>query len=329
MTPVSKLITLRNLAKLLSAATLLTAPMLASAQHVLVGNCFGSSVDLYTDRGEFVSNFITSNVTNPLVCVTDVQYGTNSNLFVADYDNRRISEYSPLGGFVRIVANNVDSPVGQLIIGDDIYVASREGNSGGALVKVNITTGTVTNLASVRGAAGVVLAPNGNILVSSGGVGLGQGDDNIQEFTPAGDFVRNFVTSGSGGLSIPQSFQFFNGKLYVISCGTNEVIEYDGMTGDFIRVFANTNLDTPTGLNFNPDGTLLVSNKFQNGIVQFNPDGTFNSIHFGNGGATDNITPFRDPSQVAVPEPGTVAFLASLGIFGSGVGIFHHILRRR
>jgi sugar lactone lactonase YvrE len=81
----------------------------------------------------------------------------------------------------------------------------------------------------------------------------------------AGQTGAVFVAAGSGGLSNAREITFgSDGNLYVCSCNTNQVLEYQGPAaaspGAFVRVFVNiTNCSAPQNLTFGPDGNLYVS----------------------------------------------------------------------
>ena len=73
--------------------------------------------------------------------------------------------------------------------------------------------------------------------------------------------VSPFVTSGSGGLNTPDGLTYGpDGNLYVSSALTSQVLRFDGQTGDFIDVFASTNINRAGFLSFGPDGLLYVCN---------------------------------------------------------------------
>jgi len=82
----------------------------------------------------------------------------------------------------------------------------------------------------------------------------------------------DFVSSGSGGLSLPTSLEFGNdGNLYVLSTNpVDEVLRYNGITGAFIDVFVSAGsggLTNGQGLTFGPDGNLYVANTLPIGEV--------------------------------------------------------------
>ncbi|XZO01900.1 MAG: hypothetical protein ACM65L_26100 [Microcoleus sp.] len=87
-----------------------------------------------------------------------------------------------------------------------------------------------------------------------------------------GAFIDRFVgdnpnttTDESGGLSRPYGLAFGpDGNFYVSSFLTDQILRYNGKTGQFIDVFATGNqqaggLNGPNGLVFDPDGNLYVT----------------------------------------------------------------------
>jgi hypothetical protein len=99
-----------------------------------------------------------------------------------------------------------------------------------------------------------------------------------------GNFLGNFTTPGSGGLSAPDDLTFGpDGNLYVSSGGNSSLALFDpsypqdssvlrfSPTGEFLGVAASGNgLSRPYGNAFGPDGNLYVSSFRTNQILRFN-----------------------------------------------------------
>lgn len=103
----------------------------------------------------------------------------------------------------------------------------------------------------------VILPAWSALLVSS------SGDNSIKQYDEVtGAYIRDFVTSGSGGLLNPQGLAIgANGNLFVSSQNTNSIKEYSGTTGDYIGDFVSSEdgLRSPIGLTFAEDGSLFVA----------------------------------------------------------------------
>ncbi|HBE70599.1 MAG TPA: hypothetical protein DDW52_20835, partial [Planctomycetaceae bacterium] len=108
-------------------------------------------------------------------------------------------------------------------------------------------------------AVGTILNDDASISIS---------DPTITEGDTTLTLLGNFVSEGSGGLTRPRLLEFGpdgNGDgvqdLYVASVDTNEILRYDGLTGDFIDAFitGEAQLNNPLDFAFSPeDGDLYV-----------------------------------------------------------------------
>lgn len=92
-----------------------------------------------------------------------------------------------------------------------------------------------------------------------------------------GSFMSTFVAPGSGGLAGAVGMVVApNGDLLVASQSTNQVLRYNGISGNFVGVFAeNVNLNGPSHMAFNANGNLLVSNFLGSSVSQFDASGTY------------------------------------------------------
>ena len=84
--------------------------------------------------------------------------------------------------------------------------------------------------------------------------------NSVMRFDDAGNFLGNFVSPNSGGLSNPQGIAFGpDGHLYVASQGSNNVLRFDGQSGAPLGVFASVaGTSWPAEINFR-DGMLYMS----------------------------------------------------------------------
>lgn len=147
-----------------------------------------------------------------------------------------------------------------------------------------------------------ILPTQAALLVSS------SGDNAIKQYDDVtGEYIRDFVTPGSGGLSSPQGLSLgSNGNLFVSSRSTNSIKEYSGTTGEYIGDFVSSDdgLRSPIGLTFAEDGSLFVVSSLvpganigdveRSGILQY--DGTTGELL--NGIPTGALGP--SPIDIAV-----------------------------
>lgn len=89
-----------------------------------------------------------------------------------------------------------------------------------------------------------------------------------------GAYQGDFVTPGSGGLSVPAGIAIGPDRnLYVASTGNASILRYNGATGAFIDAFVPSGsggMNQPNDIAFGPDGNLFVANAFPGQVFLFN-----------------------------------------------------------
>ncbi len=199
------------------------------------------------------------------------------NAWVASDALNYIGEYHAVSGVrVRTSTAGVISSAQDLIIvpgQNRVLVSAGTSNK---VVSYDAMTGAYTGdfvsagSGVLNNAAGLVMGPNGNLFVSS------RNDHRVLQYNgTTGVFIGTFVAAGSGGLTSPFGLTFGpNGNLFVGS--DNQVFEYDGTSGAFVRIFVssadNGGLSQSRGLLFKPDGNLLVASYNTDAILEY--DGT-------------------------------------------------------
>lgn len=155
------------------------------------------------------------------------------------------------------------------------------GNSdGNTILLFDEATGTFQGNFTAPGNGGLnspddlTFGPDGNLYVSSGGSSSQNlldpaypQNSAVLRFSPSGQFLG--VAASGNGLTRPYGNAFGpDGSLYVSSFRTNQILRFDGSTGNFLGVFASDNnnglgslngLNGPNGLLFGPDGSLYVT----------------------------------------------------------------------
>jgi WD40 repeat protein len=145
--------------------------------------------------------------------------------------------------------------------------------------------------------------PDGNLYV-------GNADGAVDKFSPTGTFLGTFIAAGSGGLTNAKAIVWGpNGNAYVSSYFNSEVLEYNGTTGAFIKVFA-TGSGGFEDIAFGPDGNLYAASYGNNAIYLYNGTTGASLGTFASGSQLDN--PFGlsfDPNgnlDVASRSSGTI-----------------------
>ena len=168
----------------------------------------------------------------------------------------------------------------------NVYVSSLTSPLRGSINRYEADTGrflgVFAGIPEMNGAKDLEFGPDGCLFVA----------DNVSNSVlrfdgVTGEFIDEFVTRGSGGLSVLRSLVFGpdaggsvqQRDLYVTSAGTNSVLRYDGATGAFVDAFVPTGsggLYDPTMLVFGPDGNLYVASgahtDYYNSVLRY--DGT-------------------------------------------------------
>ncbi|MFN3191759.1 MAG: tandem-95 repeat protein [Aureliella sp.] len=160
-------------------------------------------------------------------------------------------DYVNTTGQISFAAGEAAKPIVVTVNGD----AVEEDDETLRVQLANLSSGILV----VDEAVGTIL--NDDTSVSISDVTVTEGDSTLS-------LLGNFVTEGSGGLTRPRVLEFGpdgNGDgvedLYVASVDTNEILRYDGATGDFLDPFITGEplLNNPLDFAFSPEnGDLYV-----------------------------------------------------------------------
>lgn len=155
------------------------------------------------------------------------------------------------------------------------------------VLKYDANTGAYLgqHITNIQGPTGIAQHPvTGRLLVASRPGKL------VNEYDRhTGEFIRTFVQPGAGNLNLPQHILFHpNGNLLVTSTqsdgalfAVNGIIEYDGMTGAFVRVFVDGGflgqdcgqercLFGPNMMAYGSNGNLYVTSGSNDLVLEYN-----------------------------------------------------------
>ena len=220
-------------------------------------------------------------------------YGPDGSLYVVsqDPDHSVLRFDGETGAFIDefVASGSVGEPYG-IVFGpdDNLYVGTgsaatnkvlRYDGSTGAFIDEFITAGS----AGLFNRRPLLFGPDGN---SDGTEDLYIGSnvaDAIYRYDgvtgaplpgPLGSTdTAEFVPPGSGGVDNPFDMTFGpDGRLYVTSMNTDQILRYDETTGAFLGTFVtggSGGLDGPRGIAFGPDGYLYVSSSVTDQVLRY------------------------------------------------------------
>jgi streptogramin lyase len=207
------------------------------------------------------------------------------NLFVADYGNGEICEFTP--GAVRstfATLNHAD----QLAFDSAGNLYASTGVNGTIMQYTPAGVGSLF-ASGLSFACGIAFDPAGNLYVSE------IHGDRITKITPGG------AESTFASVSWPLELAFDSqGNLYAASSDTNSIVKIT--PGGAESIFAS-GLHAPIGLAFDSVGDLFVTNQGYNSLMRFTPGGV---------GTFYATTGLSYPGSLAIvtPEPATLSLLA-------------------
>jgi hypothetical protein len=213
-------------------------------------------------------------------------------MVVASLETDEVLQYNVgtgafMGAFVSEGEGGLSGPSGMLLLDGLLYVSSTATNQ---ILRYDAHTGAFVDvyatLTTTGGVTGIVVGPDGAIYAST------RFNNSIVRITNGGSTIETFIQPGAGGLNRTGGIIFGpNGNAYVGSENTNNILLFDGQTGDFIREFVPSGsggLRRPSGLLFGPFGDLYVDSADTNSILHYD----------GQTGAFINVVAFQHDNQV-------------------------------
>ncbi len=204
------------------------------------------------------------------------ELGGANDAWVASLSNGQVRRYHAWSGvFVHAgTGTTLQQPQDLLITADRRILVSSAGDdrvaeysSAGAFVGNLVRPGS----GGLDAPAGMALGPDSSLLVVS------RASASVLRYHGgSGAFLGVLVAPGSGGLTSPFGIAFGPTGTLLVTSANNQVLEFDGVTGAFVRVLVpaatNGGLNDPRGLLVLADPPrLIVASRANNRILQYDP----------------------------------------------------------
>jgi DNA-binding beta-propeller fold protein YncE len=262
-----------------------------------------------------------------------VAQSDDGRVWVTDYGNNRVEEFTEAGEFIEAIGWGVSNGKSEFEIctskcqagisgsgqgqftqpwgiataighGGDVYVTDM-GNS--RVEELSETGEFIRAFGSYGSGTGQLDAPHGIAIDSAGNVLVTDyGNNRVEEFTASGGYLSQFGSSGSGNgeLSGPDGITEAAGNFYVAEYSNNRVSEFTA-SGTFVAKFGTAGsgdgqLSGPTSIVRElATGDLYVADKNNNRVEEFDPAGTFINV-FGSKGTGNGEFETNGPQGVTV-----------------------------
>lgn len=149
----------------------------------------------------------------------------------------------------------------------------------------------------------------------------------VKRYDINGNFIDNFITSGSGGLSYTEDILFHpDGSILVTGVGNSTIKKYDGTTGAYLGNFSSGfTLTDPSKMSLGPDSLIYVTQWAGTlNVVRFNLDGSFvdefTSVSVANG--LDHFWDADTNFYIAEYTNGANGFVHKFDKNGNDLGVF-------
>ncbi|MEJ5261841.1 MAG: T9SS type A sorting domain-containing protein [Ignavibacterium sp.] len=146
------------------------------------------------------------------------------------------------------------APQGFISVSDQIDDAVQSYDTLGTFLGLFAPAGGV-NTAILDNIRGHNYRPNGNLVVC---VGSSANANSIAEFDMSGNYLGQFITTGSGGLNSPFDIAFRANDVLVDGSSSNKVHRYD-LDGNYINDFVPSGLAFPQQIHLESNGNVAVA----------------------------------------------------------------------
>jgi subtilisin-like proprotein convertase family protein len=138
-----------------------------------------------------------------------------------------------------------------------------------------------------------IVQSRGRVSILNDDTTISVNDVTVTEGQHVPQFIGHFVSGQGDQLDFPSGLEIVSGgDVYVSSVYTDNVLRYDGVTGELVGEFVaagDGGLQYPGGLNFGTDGKFYVCSQGTDQILRYDADGTFLDVFVGDDPATEDV----------------------------------------
>lgn len=215
--------------------------------------------------------------------------GTSGVLLVPESSNDRVMALDPMTGdvidpdFIAADPDNLSTPIqaimgldgASILVSDQLEDVVQSYDLDGNYLGVFAPNGGA-NTAILDNIRGIAISANNTLLVSVGG---GTNADSIAEFDSSGNYLGNFVASGTGGLASPFDVYRRSSDFLVAGINSDAIHQYDN-SGSYIADLAAID-NFPEQIGEAANGNILVGNftGSQEGVVELTSTGALVGVY--------------------------------------------------